>query len=135
MVKPEILKKYRGKKIFFLEEKAQKLINAKVRARDSANGFFICISCQNLKPINQMNAGHYYPKEFYKSVRFDLDNIHGQCVRCNKYLSANLIEYRKNLVLKIGEKRLQQLDQLAELKNFKFSRVFLIELIENLKSK
>lgn len=135
MVTPEILKKYRGKSIAYLEDKLQELVNAKVRVRDSANGFFICISCQKLKPKKQMNAGHYYPKEFYKSVRFNLDNINGQCIYCNKYLSANLIEYRKNLLLKIGEKRMQQLDQLAELKNFNFTRVFLIESIENLKSK
>ncbi len=50
-----------------------------------------------------MNAGHYFAKEFYKSVRFDVDNIHGQCVRCNKYLSGNLIPYRENLLIKIGE--------------------------------
>lgn len=134
MITAETLKKYKGKSIFYLEEKAQDLINKRVRSRDSANGFFICISCNELKPTKQMNAGHYYPKEFYKSVRFDLNNIHGQCVRCNKYLSGNLIEYRKNLLLKIGEKNLEQLDRLSELKNYKFTRAFLVELIEKLKS-
>ena len=81
-----------------------------------------------------MNAGHYYAKEFYKSVRYDLNNVNGQCVRCNKYLSGNLIEYRKNLLEKIGEENLKQLDKLAELKNFRFTREFLIELIEKYKN-
>lgn len=82
-----------------------------------------------------MNAGHYYPKEpkQYRSVKFDLDNIHGQCVRCNKYLSANLIPYRANLLVKIGENRLSQLEMKAKLNNFKYSRDFLIEQIEKLK--
>ncbi|HCO21192.1 MAG TPA: NinG protein [Flavobacteriaceae bacterium] len=134
MVTPEVLRKYRGKSIAYLEDKAQDAVNKFVRKRDSINNFFVCISCQELKPINQMNAGHYYAKEFYKSVRYDLNNVNGQCVRCNKYLSGNLIEYRKNLLEKIGEENLKQLDKLAELKNFRFTREFLIELIEKYKN-
>ncbi len=133
MITAEIRNKYKGKSIDALIETFQKLVNAKVRQRDSKDGYFICISCEELKPINQMNSGHYFAKEFYKSVRFDLDNMHGQCVRCNKYLSANLIPYRSNLLLKIGEHRLRQLEQKAALKNFKFSRDFLIEQIEKYK--
>lgn len=133
IITTEINNKYKGRSISWLEDKLQDLVNAKVRKRDSVNGFFICISCQELKPINQMNSGHYFAKEFYKSVRFDLDNMHGQCVRCNKYLSANLIPYRANLLLKIGEHRLQQLEEKAALKGFKYSREFLIEQIEKMK--
>lgn len=131
----DIQKKYKGRSISWLEDKLQELVNAKVRKRDSVDGYFICISCRQLKPISQMNAGHFYPKEplAYRAVRFDLDNIHGQDVRCNKYLSGNLIEYRKNLLIKIGENRLRQLEQKAALKNFKFSRDFLIEQIEKYK--
>ena len=134
MVTPEVLSKYRGKSLAYLEDKLQELVNAKVRKRDSLNGFFICISCQELKPKNQMNSGHYFAKEFYKSVRFDLDNLAAQCIRCNFHLSGNLIEYRKNLVLKIGEQRVKQLEIKSELKNFTYSREFLIELIEKYKN-
>lgn len=133
MLSAELKVKYKGRSIDWLIDKLQEIVNAIVRQRDSENSFFICISCDDLKPLKQMNAGHYYEKSFYKSVRFDLDNIHGQCVRCNKYLSANLIPYRKNLILKIGEQRLKQLDQKAELKNFTYSREFLIDLIEKYK--
>ena len=135
MLSAELKAKYKGRSIDWLDDKLQEIVNSIVRQRDSENGFFMCISCDDLKPLKQMNAGHYYPKEplQYRSVRFDLDNIHGQCVRCNKYLSANLIPYRKNLIFKIGEQRLKQLDQKAELKNFTYSREFLIELIEKYK--
>lgn len=135
MLTAEIKNKYKGRSIDWLEDKLQELVNAKVRKRDSCNGYFICISCDELKPINQMNAGHYFRKEAkqYKAVKFDLDNIHGQCVRCNKYLSANLIPYRANLLIKIGEHRLRQLEEKAALKGFKYSRDFLIEQIEKLK--
>lgn len=133
MITAELKERYKGRSVSWLEDKLQDLVNAKVRKRDSANGFFICISCQELKPVKQLNAGHYFEKSVYKSVRFDLDNIFGQCVRCNKYLSANLIPYRANLLIKIGEHRLRQLEQKAEIKGFKYSRDFLIEQIEKLK--
>lgn len=133
MVTAETKLKYKGRSLSWLEDKLQELINYKVRQRDSLNGFFICISCQELKPVNQMNSGHYFAKEFYKSVRFDLDNCNGQCVRCNKYLSGNLIPYRANLLKKIGAERLAQLEKKAELRNFKYSREFLITQIEKLK--
>ena len=137
MVTPEVLRKYRGKSIAYLEDKLQELVNAKVRKRDSLNGFFICICCQELKPINQMNASHYYPKEVkqYRAVRFDLDNIHGGCIRCNKYLSGNLIPYRENLIKKIGLERFERLEKLSKLENFTFNRNFLIKNIEILKNK
>lgn len=135
MITDEIKNRYKGRSISWLEDRLQDLINAKIRRRDSVNGYFICISCQELKPVKQMNAGHYYPKEplAYRAVKFDLDNIHGQCIRCNRHLSANLIPYRANLLQKIGERRLLQLEQKAALSGFKYSRDFLIEQIEKLK--
>lgn len=133
MITAELRSKYKGKSIEALIDALQKLVNAKVRRRDSKDGYFICISCDELKPVSQLNAGHYFEKSIYKAVRFDLDNISAQCIRCNKYLRANLIPYRANLLLKIGQCRLRQLEQKAALKNFKFSRDFLIEQIEKLK--
>ena len=84
-----------------------------------------------------MNASHYYPKEVkqYRAVRFDLDNIHGGCIRCNKYLSGNLIPYRENLIKKIGLERFERLEKLSKLENFTFNRNFLIKNIEILKNK
>lgn len=136
MLDAKTIQKYKGKSIGWLVDKAQENVNRYVRDRDSVNGYFICISCQELKPVNQMNSGHYFQKEVkqYRAVRFDLDNLNGQCVRCNKYLSGNLIPYRKNLLLKIGENRLGQLEKKAELNNFTYSREFLIEIIEKYKN-
>lgn len=135
MITTELKTKYKGRSIDWLEDKLQDMVNAKVRRRDSANGYFICIACQELKSVTQLNASHYYPKEpkQYRSVRFDLDNIHSGCIRCNKYLSGNLLPYRVNLLHKIGELRLKQLEMKASLNNFKYSRDFLIEQIEKLK--
>jgi hypothetical protein len=74
-------------------EEAQKAVNAYVRARDRG---LSCISCE--KPWEDtFQAGHYLSRGARPELRFDLDNIHGQCVRCNMHLSGNLIGYRAGL--------------------------------------
>lgn len=133
MLTTEAIQRYKGKSVSWLIDKAQTMVNAYIRKRDSAKGFFICISCQELKPSSQMNAGHYFEKTVYKSVRFDTDNIAGQCIRCNKYLSGNLIPYRENLIKKIGVERFERLEQLAKIKGYKYDRYLLIDIIERFK--
>lgn len=135
MIEAKTIQKYRGKSLSALIELAQKLVNAYVRKRDQVNdrGDFVCISCQTLKSKEQCNAGHYFSRGNYGSVRFDLDNIHSQCIKCNMHLSGNLIPYRENLIKKIGQERFDQLEMMSKLKNFKHDRFVLIDIIERFK--
>lgn len=83
----------------------QVLVNTYVRIRDKAKE---CISCGN--PLRgKFDAGHYLAQGNYPSVRFDLRNIQGQCVRCNRDLHGNLIEYGKRLRIRIGLKEYDRL--------------------------
>lgn len=118
-----------------LIDEAQGLVNAYVRQRDQINeqGDFRCISCGQIKPKSQCNAGHFFSRGNFASVRFDLDNIHSQCVRCNLHLHGNLIPYRENLIKKIGLKKFEELERLAYLKGFKHDRITIIEIIERFK--
>lgn len=80
-----------------------------------------------------MNAGHYYPTT--KSyTRFNENNVHGQCVRCNHYLSANLTEYRKHLITKIGIDEVYKLDVQKNLTK-RWDKLELIALIITYKEK
>jgi len=86
----------------------QKVFNKFIRLRDQNEP---CISCGTTKTNIQYAAGHYYPMGNYSFLRFHEDNVHKQCnKKCNMMLSGNLIEYRKNLVKKIGKEKLQWLD-------------------------
>lgn len=136
MLEAKTIQKYKTKSLSWLIEKAQELVNAYVRKRDSINEFgdFICISCNRLKPKNQCNAGHYFSRGNYGSVRFNLDNIHAQCIQCNLHLSGNLIEYQKHLIKKIGQERYDQLDQMAHFRGYKHDRFMLIDIIERYKN-
>lgn len=79
--------------------------NTYVRLRDKNKH---CISCE--KPLgSKYDAGHFYSVGSTPELRFNLDNIHAQCVHCNQHLHGNLIEYSENLPLRIGEKRFNEL--------------------------
>src|SRR5688500_10309938 len=96
------IKKYDNRSISQLIKIAEKHFNAYIRKRDDQGGYFTCISCGVPKKLDQMNAGHYMSAGHNGIVRFNEDNVHGQCVKCNMYEHGNLIRYRENLVRKIG---------------------------------
>ena len=83
------------------EKELETVVNKYIRLRDKDKP---CISCNKPAGSYKITAGHYYPAGSYKNIRFDLDNIHGQCwYNCNKNRHGNLIEYRKGLIERIGE--------------------------------
>ena len=96
-----------------LKNKLQQLVNEYVRKRDTHNGYARCISCGKIMKAGTFHAGHYYAAGKYENLRFDLDNIHAQCVQCNYYEHGNLIQYRENLIAKIGLERVKKLDMKA----------------------
>ncbi|MNI02260.1 Bacteriophage Lambda NinG protein [compost metagenome] len=127
---------YDKKSVSQLIQIAQKYVNAYIRQRDDKGGYFICISCGQYKrtDLNNYNAGHYLSAGNHSFTRFNENNIHGQCVKCNNYLSANLINYRKNLIKKIGQSAVDELEAMAH-KSHKWFPHELIEIIETYKLK
>ena len=87
---------------------AQQTFNAFIRKRDQG---FNCISCVQ-KP-KKVNAGHYFSAGGHSNVRFNEDNVHLQCERCNQFLSGNLLNYQIGIEKRIGGERLLQLQELA----------------------
>jgi len=111
----------------YLKE-VQIVFNTYIRKRD--NGLN-CISCQ--KPPLKKNAGHYRSVGSCPELRFEEMNVHLQCEHCNTYLHANLIEYRKHLINKIGLKNVEWIEGNHEPK--RYTKEQLIELKEIYKQK
>lgn len=86
----------------------QSVVNAFIRERDKGRK---CISCDKTLR-GKYDAGHFYSVGSYPNLRYHEDNIHGQCVHCNQHLHGNLIEYRKSLIERIGEDRVDYLDSI-----------------------
>ena len=97
-----------------LLNKCQVIFNEYIRLRDLAGcSHFKCISCGQIKDEKYLHCGHYYNVGHFNGLRFDEDNAHGQCNYCNTFLHGNLIEYRKNLIFKIGLERFKLLETRA----------------------
>lgn len=92
-----------------LKEKVQKVFNKYIRLRDSGGGFFTCMSCSITKSTDVLNAGHFYAVKGYDGLRFNEDNVHGECASCNCWDQSHLIGYAISLKEKIGKEHLDNL--------------------------
>jgi len=94
------------KPLSYWADKAQKAVNAYIRARDEGQP---CISCGRHHQ-GKWNAGHYRSRGAIPALRFHHDNIHLQCEPCNSSKAGNVIEYRIRLIEKIGIERVEWLE-------------------------
>lgn len=125
------IQKYSKKTIPSLIAIAVRHFHAYIRNRDEGKP---CISCGS---YTTLQAGHFYSAGNYPALRFDPLNVHGQCKKCNYFLSGNLTEYEKNLKNRIQESELEELHQKADQYKrlgFKWDRFSLVEIIENYKT-
>lgn len=76
----------------------QKAFNAWVRERDAQ---LPCISCGRHHQ-GKYDAGHYRTVKSNPALRFEPLNCHKQCVPCNQHLSGNIVNYRIELVKRVG---------------------------------
>jgi hypothetical protein len=87
------------------------------------------------KKINGVeHASHYLSAGGHSNVRFHEDNVWTSCYKCNVMLSGNQIEYRKQLIIKIGVERVEWLEQNGS-KEKKYSIEELKEIIKIYKAK
>lgn len=104
-----------------LTKLAQKAFNDYVRLRDYG---LKCISCNNPiawdgeKTGGVVDCGHYLSVGARVNLRFDEDNAHAQCKKCNNFLSGNAVNYRIGLIKRIGLERVEALESDHELKHW-----------------
>ena len=108
----------------------QVIFNQWIRLRDKGNN---CISCN--KPSKKENAGHYRSAGGNPELRFEPLNVHLQCEYCNTYLHGNLIDYRINLIKKIGLEKVEWLEGYHEPKNYTIDQIKGLKVMYKLKIK
>lgn len=108
-----------------LLKEAQTAFNAYIRARDGK----VCISCGYSGDGRIFHAGHYKSQGGNSSLRFDENNVHSQCVKCNMFLSGNLANYRISLIEKIG------IDEVLKLETNKEHKKWTIDELKEIKAK
>lgn len=93
-----------------LKAKLDREFSLYIRLRDTMdNGYFRCISCNQVKPFEQADCGHYINRQ-HTSTRFDEMNCNAQCRKCNRFMEGNIQGYRQGLVRKYGEQRVLLLE-------------------------
>ncbi|HEN8798250.1 TPA: recombination protein NinG [Pseudomonas putida] len=93
---------------------AQAVFNLWVRLRDEAQP---CISCGRHHQ-GKYDAGHYRTTAACPELRFDPLNVHKQCSPCNTQLSGNIVEYRRELIRRIGQERVDWIEGPHEAKRY-----------------
>jgi len=92
-------------------KEAQVAFNSYIRVRDKHKP---CISCGCLPGDTvqggKFDAGHYRSRGSASHLRYHLLNCQSQSVKCNRYLSGNVVEYRKGLIARIGAERVEQIE-------------------------
>ena len=92
----------------------QTIFNKFIRLRDKD---LPCISWQKFH-TGQYHAGHYMSVGSTPELRFHELNNNKQCSVCNNHKHGNLIHYRVNLIIKIGEKAVEGLEGFNNLKHY-----------------
>ncbi len=85
---------------------AQAAFNEWVRLRDAD---LPCISCGRFHD-GQYHAGHYRTVGANPELRFEPLNVHKQCAPCNNHKSGDIVNYRINLVQRIGADTVEWLE-------------------------
>jgi len=86
---------------------AQAAVNAYVRLRDS---HLPCVSCGQSPAQGQRHASHYRSVGAMPALRYCTWNIAASCAQCNSMKSGNVVEYRIELVKRIGAERVAWLE-------------------------
>lgn len=87
-------------------KEAQTVFNKYIRLRDEN---LPCVSCGRFHE-GQWHAGHYLSVGAHPELRFNEMNVWRQCQPCNSHLSGNQINYRKELVNRIGIESVEWLE-------------------------
>ena len=105
------------------KKELQTIYNKFIRLRDAD---LPCISCQRYHQ-GQYHCGHYLTVGAHPNLRYDENNTNKQCAPCNNHLSGNIINYRINLINKIGVEAVESLESDNTPKHYKISDILLMK--------
>ena len=95
-------------------KEAQVVVNQYIRLRDAD---LPCVSCGRFHD-GQWHAGHFRSAGGHPELRFEPLNIWRQCAPCNTHKSGDLVNYRAELVRRIGPEKVEWLEGPHEAKRY-----------------
>ncbi len=100
------MRRYKG-----LKGKLWEIFAKYIRLRDSQK-HGTCITCNTRKTYEELQAGHYIAAgNCGFGLLFDEENVNGECPYDNGFNGNHQMEYRENLIKRIGKSRVESLDE------------------------
>jgi hypothetical protein len=117
-----------------LQKRLWKLVSDYVRIRDFYE-YGQCVSCNKrflTWKDTDWQAGHYYPYSVCKGyTKFYVDNIFGQCSRCNRGFngSPSGATFKENIIKRYGQEQLDLISIYPQSPVEKLNDVVILDLI------
>jgi len=123
--KNKAIREFRASDKSVLKQLAQKLINQYARMRDERERGLVCCTCGHTG--GQFDGGHFLPTSGYSAIRYNTNQIHLQCKKCNRFNGGMSKEYREFMIKKYG---LEYVEKLEATKNIQ--RTYTVEYYQKL---
>ena len=112
-----------------LKKKAWKCFSNYIRFRAAdQQGYASCVTCGARDKWKNLHAGHFLHGHS-KPTFLVPENVAPQCIKCNHFLSGNLIAYYEYMIRKYGQAKIDELKALSH-KVEKPSRDYYERIIE-----
>jgi len=85
------------KSISKLKKELDTVFSLFIRHKYAVNGLVHCYTCTTVKPIKEMQNGHWIPRNNL-ATRFSEDNCRPQCVGCNMFNKGRPDVFAVNLI-------------------------------------
>ena len=93
-----------------LVKKLDTIFSQYIRLSESGNdGYGICITCGEKKFWKEAQACHFFTRG-RQATRWDEDNVHFGCYRCNVLLKGNYINYTRYMLDSYSREFVEQLE-------------------------
>lgn len=80
-----------------LKKKLDAVFSQYIRHKYAKNGLVKCYTCSTIKPIKEMQNGHWIPRNVL-ATRFEEKNCRPQCVVCNMFNKGRPDVFSVNLL-------------------------------------
>jgi hypothetical protein len=101
-----------------LTKEAQASFNKYIRHRDAGRPCASCGSMPEQKYGGTVDCSHFRSVGSAPHLRFNVFNAVSACVKCNRYLSGNIVELRKGLIRRFGLAKVEEIENDATIKNY-----------------
>lgn len=85
------------KGLALLKKELDRVFSIYIRQKYSKDGMVKCYTCTTIKPIKEMQNGHWIPRNNL-STRFSEENCRPQCVGCNMFNKGRPDVFAVNLI-------------------------------------